>query len=496
MAILGNDKYNIGTFCADVTPPAGHSLCGGLVPAAVGVRDPLSARGFIISCREAPIVMVVFDWCELRNSAYHRMRQIIADKIGTSPDRVLVSTVHQHDSPMFDLYAEELLRKRGIMGLLCDPVYFDHTVHRVADAAKDAMHKLIPLTEIRIGEAIVEKVASNRRIPGNGVHLKAWRPSSLPCCSELMDEHEGLIDPYLKLLLLKSGNDIVVALNIYATHPISYYRTGMISADFCGDARRFMEAEHPETLVMYANGCGGNIAPGKYNNGTEVCRQAMSRKLSTAMRAAWNSAKGVSFDSISFRVSSIDFGKYLPECFESRIFEREISRLPACADRAFMERMRNEDPHRYLRYWNAVSGLSWLKNIEEYGPCKITSLEIGNVAFVMLPGEAFIQYQLASQSLRPDAFVMVSAYGDCGMGYIPVDSSWGEGGYEETESYVSCGIESPLINAIAEVLQASAAAYSPTQARLVSQTYKRWPYRKGIIDRILSRAYRVIRQIG
>ncbi len=493
MAIHEIDKYNIGTFCVDVTPPVGHSLCGGLVPTAVGIRDPLSARGFIISGREEPIVMVVFDWCELRNSAYHSIRQIIADKIGTSPDRVLVSTVHQHDSPMFDLYAEELLHKRGIMGLLCDPVYFDHAVHRIADAAQEAIHKSMPLTEICIGEAIVDQVASNRRIPGNGVHLKAWRPSYLPSCSELMDEHEGLIDPYLKLLLLKSGNDCIVALNIYATHPISYYKTGMVSADFCGEARKVMEAEHPDTLVMYANGCGGNIAPGKYNNGTEVCRQAMSGKLSAAMRLAWDSAESVSFDSISLGVSSIDFGKFLPERFESRIFERELSRLPACADRAFMERMRNEDPHRYLRYWNAVSGLSWLRNIDEYGPCKVFSLDIGNVALLMLPGEAFIQYQLASQSLRPDAFVMVCAYGDCGMGYIPVDSSWGEGGYEESESYVACGIEKTMINAIAEVLHTSAAVYVPTQERLVSQTYKRWPYRKSLIERAVSVVLRNLR---
>ena len=37
-----------------------------------------------------------------------------------------------------------------------------------------------------------------------------------------------------------------------------------------------------------------------------------------------------------------------------------------------------------------------------------------------LPGEAFVEYQLAAQKMRPDAAVHVAAYGDDGPGYIPI----------------------------------------------------------------------------
>ena len=38
-----------------------------------------------------------------------------------------------------------------------------------------------------------------------------------------------------------------------------------------------------------------------------------------------------------------------------------------------------------------------------------------------LPGEPFIEYQLAAQKCGKDRFVCVAGYGDGGLGYIPTD---------------------------------------------------------------------------
>jgi len=35
-----------------------------------------------------------------------------------------------------------------------------------------------------------------------------------------------------------------------------------------------------------------------------------------------------------------------------------------------------------------------------------------------MPGELFIEYQLAAQNTRPDEFVTMAAYGEYGPGYI------------------------------------------------------------------------------
>jgi hypothetical protein len=392
-------EYRIGAFCVDVTPPIGHALCGGLVESAAGIRDPLSARGFVLTGSDEPIVVVVFDWCELRNDAYHYVRRNIAETIGTSENHVVVTTVHPHDSPIFDIYAEKLLREHGIVGLICDLDFFEQCVSRVANAVVEAVASAVPLTGISTGTAKVERIASNRRIPGTDNRIKAWRGASVPEYSKLMEEPEGLTDPYLRLITFNCGDRPVAALNCYATHPMSYYKTAMVSADFCGDARQLLQNNHPDTLYIYANGCGGNIAPGKYNNGNEKCRQAMAGRLAEAMHIAWRSLRPIGLDSISFRSISIDFRAHIPEGFTPAYFQKEISGLPAIADREYMEKMRTEDSGRYMRYWNAVEALSWLNNIEMNGPVQVSCLGMGDAVILSLPGEAFIQYQLACQEL-------------------------------------------------------------------------------------------------
>jgi len=45
---------------------------------------------------------------------------------------------------------------------------------------------------------------------------------------------------------------------------------------------------------------------------------------------------------------------------------------------------------------------------------------------VLLPGEAYLEYQLAAQALRPEAAVLALGYGECAPGYVPIERAWEE----------------------------------------------------------------------
>src|SRR5689334_20249527 len=92
-------EFRIATFSADITPPIGHALCGGMVKPAARIADPLSARGLILWAGDESLILVALDWTELRNDAYERWRSELARAAGTSPRRVFLSCVHQHDAP-------------------------------------------------------------------------------------------------------------------------------------------------------------------------------------------------------------------------------------------------------------------------------------------------------------------------------------------------------------------------------------------------------------
>ena len=83
----------------------------------------------------------------------------------------------------------------------------------------------------------------------------------------------------------------VAALSVYATHPMSYYGGGEVSADFVGLARRRRQAESPGVFQVYLSGCSGNVTAGKYNDGSPGIRPALAERLYRGMLGAWEATE-------------------------------------------------------------------------------------------------------------------------------------------------------------------------------------------------------------
>ncbi|HIE97339.1 MAG TPA: hypothetical protein EYQ63_10065, partial [Fuerstia sp.] len=50
-------NLHLAPFHFDVTPPQGHSLCGGWIKPVIGVDDTLEAIGFVLLGAGKPIVL-------------------------------------------------------------------------------------------------------------------------------------------------------------------------------------------------------------------------------------------------------------------------------------------------------------------------------------------------------------------------------------------------------------------------------------------------------
>src|SRR5688572_27147298 len=147
---LANTEANarLATFETEVTPPLGHPLMGGGIAPAKAIDDPLLAHGLILLGADAPVVLAVVDWCEIRNDAYARWRTVLAEAAGTTMERVLVSCVHQHDAPIADLEAQRLLTANNAQGGICDVDFHERTVQRVAKAVRSSVQNARPITHL------------------------------------------------------------------------------------------------------------------------------------------------------------------------------------------------------------------------------------------------------------------------------------------------------------------------------------------------------------
>jgi hypothetical protein len=144
-------EYRIAVFSADVTPPLGHALMGGGIAPARKIEDPLFAHGWVLLGAGKPVVFVAVDWCEIRNDAYQRWRTVLADAAGTTPERVLVACLHQHDAPVADLEAQRFLDRHKAKGSICDLAFHERAVQGVARALKAGLKNPRRVTHIGTG---------------------------------------------------------------------------------------------------------------------------------------------------------------------------------------------------------------------------------------------------------------------------------------------------------------------------------------------------------
>lgn len=400
----------VSAFRAEVTPPPGTGMMGGAWLSKC-VADSLEAQGVVLmpGDRSLPVVLVSVDWCEIRNEAHARWQRAIAEAVGTDPSRVLVSTIHQHDAPVADLEAERILRERGLEGTICGETFHEQAVRRVAAAAARSLDRSRRLTHVGTGLARVNRLASNRRytMPDGDVRFDR---TSATRNAYAIEAGEGLIDPWLRTLSFWEEGEAVAALSVYAVHPMSYYGAGEVSADFPGMARRRRAAATPGCDQIYCSGCSGNVTAGRYNTGAREQRVVLADRLAAAMESAWASTRRRRCGSWRFESVPLVLEPRGGDGFSRAALEARL----VAGEKPFQQCL-------------AAMGLSWLRRCERGIPIQVPFLDLGSAHWLVLPGESYVEYQLAAQRLRPGSVVFVAGYGDGGTGYVPTDAHWREG---------------------------------------------------------------------
>jgi hypothetical protein len=414
----------------DVTPPLGYAMAFDPV---VNTWDlGLRAKGIVLLGSGLPVVIIAFDWHSIANGSQDAFRDAVAEAAGTIPERVGIHTLHQHDAPMSDFSAEKILKEAGLHPSIFDGEFDREVISRLSSAVKNSIEMSQPVTHLGLGEAEVSQVASNRRILGDDGRVKASRSSSARD-PKIRAEPEGVIDPVVSLISLWNGDKPLAVISYYATHPQSYYRTGIPNPDFPGIARFMRQLAVPDALHIHFNGGSGNVAAGKYNDGGKENRFILAERLADGMKRAWDATKRepVSAESVRWDVMSVALppAKYLDK------LQADIK-----ADKNLLPENRNSQK------------LAWLNRCQAGKKIDVTCLSIGRARILHFPGEMFVEYQLAAKAGRPDLFVTMAAYGDFGPHYIGTAKAYTQGGYEISASDVSPEVESVLMGAIKKLL--------------------------------------------
>lgn len=428
------ERLRIAPFAFDVTPPIGHSCCGGWIRNVEVVDDGLEAIGFVLTGLSSPIVVCAVDWTALCNSAHIEWRAALAKAAGTSADRVAVQCVHQHNAPFACLDTQRLISPHDDLPPVIQTDFFARCLERGQEAISSALPRAKRVTGIGTSQAKVDRVASNRRVKRDEQNrIIAMRGSS--CRDpELRALPEGLIDPWLKTVAFYSGDEPVVACNYYATHPMSYYADGRVSSDFVGLARKQHQAETAGCQQIYFTGCSGNVAAGKYNDGSKQRRSELTKRIFSALQTSFRSLQPEPVRTCGWK-------------------SRELVPEPrGILDSAAIRTQIADSSLRTVQRSRPAYALAWIERVRQGTPIILSGLHVNGTSLLHLPAECFVEYQLKAQQLGEGRFVATAAYGDGGPWYLPTSREYPSGGYEVSVAFCEPSIEEQLTEGIRELL--------------------------------------------
>jgi hypothetical protein len=433
-ATLRAEGLRLAVFDVDATPPVGSMMAYDPVKAQgeLGLRG----RGVIVLGAGEPIVLCAVDWIGISNEGHDVFRRRLAEAAGTTPQRVAVHTVHQHDAPECDFGTERLLRERGLPLGRYEGSFARVVLERLTAAVRASLKESKPVTHLGLGQAEVQKVASNRRILGPDGKVRAMRYTATKDAA-LRAEPEGTIDPIVSLISFWNGNQPLAVLSYYACHPQSYYRTGIANPDFPGIARFLRQQQVPDALHVHFNGAGGNLGAGKYNDGSHETRWVLAQRLADGMKRAWEVTEKLplTLKDVGWEVVPVE----LPPA--AHLKESELEAALRGSDKGIQS--------------GAAAQLVWLQRCRAGHQTQLSCLRLGQARVLHLPGELFVEYQLAAKQMRQDLFIAMAAYGDYGPGYIGTALAYQQGGYETgpRASNLAPDVEAVLLESLRKLLR-------------------------------------------
>lgn len=227
-AEAAEDPLRAGAGAVDITPPA--SALG----ATDVVRDPLFARAIVVEGGGTCAVLVGLDQIGFPQALAAETIAKAASATGCPTDQIVISATHTHSSTAGSARGPQVAMPELQRAILA--------------AIEQSRATLRPA---RIGFAKTDvHLNVNRDLFADG----RWTQGANPA---------GPSDKALAVVALvdEAGRPIAAYLN-YAMHPINFYMSGVISADFAGEAARYVEQRYGGAMVaIFAQGASGDQNP-------------------------------------------------------------------------------------------------------------------------------------------------------------------------------------------------------------------------------------------
>jgi neutral ceramidase len=381
-ALLHAGEFRAGVAKADLDPPTGLPMAGYGVRHSKGTLDPLEARVLALSDGTRTIALVTLDLCfPFDPPVMDEIRRAVRGTV----DEVVFHASHTHSGPT---YSEA-------------PEAAQHAIPRVASAIEAAARSMVP-ARIGTGWGQVYLGFNRRYLRPDGSVQMFWR-------NETKVSTTFPVDPTVGLIRIDRSDGTPIALLVnYACHPVVLGPENLdYSADYPSEMRRYVERELGG-MAFFLQGAPGDINP--YYDKTPLIEDAVGVMKQTGRTLGAEAVRVAR--TVTTRVPA-----------NPRIQSKTV--IVTAANRWNLEKLRAVLKERYR-----IEGGRAARLLRENMELPVTTVLLNqDLAFVGMPGEPFVEFQMQLRAKSPASNSFLLGYTNGYFAYFPTIAAAVRGGY-------------------------------------------------------------------
>jgi neutral ceramidase len=421
-----NGILTAGTAKIDISPSKGIELAGypHYPRYNTGIHDPLYATCLYLFSDTVEVMFISLDLLFFSKKYYNEIVGKINKKTGIPERNIIISCTHTHSGPWASGRLDiESLQK----GLQPDPDYIETLKGKIVSAATEAYACNFPaMVGTSAGICGRESgVGGNRRDP------------------------DGPSDPGVYITGIKDKNDVLRACIInYALHPTFLHADNtLVSADYPGYIRNYIEKRFPEAVMLFMQGCSGDQSSRHFRKGQSF---GEADRVGTLLGAeasrvlehmVYKNTAKITVSDKDLEISIRRFPKKSDAEEKLRIAEKEYRALAEnnapyiILQDANVRLLGAEDMLGYIIMLEKGTGIELY---DDEKPAQILAVSIGEGRLVAMPGEVFVEFGLDIRNRSKNRTILIACNSNgCLPGYVYTRDSLITGGYEVDTSMLS-----------------------------------------------------------
>lgn len=392
-----------------------------------GVLDPVYATCIAISQGEETVLLYTLDLKLVTLNHSQSAKTAISQATGIPEDHILLNATHTHSSVAirYEWDGVQQYRKE-----------FDEAAVK---AAKAALEDLAP-AETYAGGVQTDGLVFVRHYIMNDGTIGGSNFGSFQSGAKA---HVRDADSELQLVRFDRGEKEPIVLMSFGAHGTFNEHQNMLSADFAGPARAYVE-EQLGCKVAYFMGASGDQVPSSRIPGEAIADyQEHGQKLGQYAVEAIPSLAKIEGEEVKLTTKTLDVPTN-KENMDKLAQAQEIKSLIASYGSSSSQVAAKVKEYGFASRIQA----NWTVIRSELGDTKsmdLRTLSVGNLAFVISPYEMFGESGQQIKAQSPFATTMIITCSEGGFNYIPTAAAWEYSCYESHCSYFERGSAEKLV---------------------------------------------------